>query len=80
MLSTSIHAQPGVYALLLGSGVSTGQGIPTGWGVVTELVRRAAVAKTADDADGPLAGHAIGCCRPVAFWAVFGNARVWLGA
>lgn len=42
MLATSMHAQPGVYALLLGSGVSTGAGVPTGWGVVTELVRRVA--------------------------------------
>lgn len=44
MLATSMHAQPGVYAVLLGSGVSTGAGIPTGWGVVKELVRRAAAA------------------------------------
>lgn len=43
-LATSMHAQPGVYAVLLGSGVSTGSGIPTGWGVVRELVRRAAAA------------------------------------
>lgn len=33
-----------MYALLLGSGVSTGAGVPTGWGVVTELARRAAAA------------------------------------
>lgn len=37
-----MHAQPGVYALLLGSGVSSGAGIPTGWGVVTTLVREIA--------------------------------------
>lgn len=43
-LATGMHAQPGVYALLLGSGVSTGAGVPTGWGVVTELVRQAAAA------------------------------------
>lgn len=42
MLATSMQAQPGVYALLLGSGVSTGAGVPTGWGVVTALVRRVA--------------------------------------
>ena len=29
-LATSMHAQPGVYAVLLGSGASTGSGIPTG--------------------------------------------------
>lgn len=42
MLATSMHAQPGVYALLLGSGVSTGAGMPTGWGVVKDLVRKVA--------------------------------------
>lgn len=42
MLATSMHAQPGVYALLLGSGVSSGAGIATGWGVVTTLVREVA--------------------------------------
>ncbi|GAA1754422.1 SIR2 family protein [Nostocoides vanveenii] len=44
-----MHAQPGVYAVLLGSGVSTGAGMPTGWGVVKELVRRLAVAEHPDD-------------------------------
>lgn len=43
-LATALSGQHGVYALLLGSGVSTGAGIPTGWGVVEALVRRAAVA------------------------------------
>ncbi|WP_419706522.1 SIR2 family protein [Promicromonospora sp. NFX87] len=42
MLATAMHAQPGVYAVLLGSGVSTGAGVPTGWGIVNELVRRVA--------------------------------------
>jgi hypothetical protein len=31
MLATSMQAQPGVYALLQGSGVSTDAGVPTGW-------------------------------------------------
>jgi hypothetical protein len=44
MLATSMHALPGVYAVLLGSGVSTGAGIPTGWGVIKELVRSVAAA------------------------------------
>jgi hypothetical protein len=43
-LATSVHAQPGVYALLLGSGTSTGAGVPTGWGVVTALVAKVAAA------------------------------------
>ncbi|WP_217134115.1 SIR2 family protein [Leucobacter chinensis] len=49
-LTTGMHAQPGVYAVLLGSGVSTAAGIPTGWGVVRDLVRRvAATANKSDD-------------------------------
>ncbi|WP_191932085.1 SIR2 family protein [Arthrobacter bussei] len=62
MLATSMHAQPGVYALLLGSGISTGAGMPTGWGVVTDLVRKVAVqedAKTADQA----------AANPEAWWS-----------
>lgn len=43
-LATNLHVQPGVYALLIGSGVSTGAGIPTGWGIVEQLVRRLAAA------------------------------------
>jgi hypothetical protein len=43
-LATGLAAQPGVYALLLGSGASTGAGIPTGWGVVENLVRKVAAA------------------------------------
>lgn len=65
MLATSMHAQPGVYAVLLGSGVSTGAGVPTGWGVVRELVRRIAVASTPDD---PTA-IALAESDPQAWWA-----------
>lgn len=49
VVATGVHAQPGVYALLLGSGVSTGAGIPTGWGVVQALVTRLATATHPDD-------------------------------
>lgn len=67
-LATSMHAQPGVYALLLGSGVSTGAGIPTGWGVVKELVERVAAASGSagndraprDDPEGWWAEHGDG--------------------
>lgn len=54
MLATGVHAQPGVYALLLGSGVSSGAGIPTGWGVVKELIRRAAAAQAPDYPDAAI--------------------------
>lgn len=46
-LASAVDAQPGVYALLIGSGVSTGVGIPTGWGVVEALVRKVAAASGA---------------------------------
>lgn len=41
-LSFSLHANPGAYALLLGAGVSAPSGIPTAWGVLEDLVSRAA--------------------------------------
>lgn len=42
-LAMSIHARPGAYALLLGSGISRPAGIPTGWEVVLDLIRRLAI-------------------------------------
>jgi hypothetical protein len=39
-LAFSIHQQPGVYALLLGSGLSSAAGIKTGWGITIDLIRR----------------------------------------
>lgn len=48
-LATSITASPpGVYAALIGSGMSSAAGIPTGWGVVQDLIRRVAVAERVD--------------------------------
>ncbi len=41
-LASSMHAGPGVYALLLGSGVSRAAGIPTGWGITLDLITRLA--------------------------------------
>jgi len=43
-LAVSMHAQKGVYALLLGSGVSRSARIPTGWEVVLDLACRLAKA------------------------------------
>jgi NAD-dependent SIR2 family protein deacetylase len=51
MLATGIHAQPGAYAVLLGSGVSRAAGIPTGWEIVTDLVQMAAVATDPEDVE-----------------------------
>ena len=41
-LALSLHHSPGVYAILVGSGVSRGAEIPTGWDITLDLVRRLA--------------------------------------
>lgn len=41
-LAFSLQANPGVYAVLLGSGVSRSAGIPTGWEITIDLVRKLA--------------------------------------
>lgn len=69
-LATSLSAQPGVYAFLIGSGVSTGAGIPTGWGVVETLARRAAIASGAqvgDDFDAEKWWAAAGDGQPLGY-------------
>jgi hypothetical protein len=43
-LAFSMHSGPGVYALLLGSGVSRGAGLPTGWEVTLDLFSKLATA------------------------------------
>jgi hypothetical protein len=71
MLATGVHAKPGVYTVLLGSGVSTGVGIPTGWEVVQELVRRSAAARDPDDPGAADAAAA----DPEAWWGAHGDGR-----
>src|SRR6185437_1498468 len=41
-LAFAMHNGKGVYAVLLGSGVSRSAGIPTGWEVVLDLIRQVA--------------------------------------
>ncbi len=41
-LAFSMQSNKGVYALLLGSGISISAGIPTGWGVVCDLINKLA--------------------------------------
>ena len=47
-LAMSMHANPGVYALLIGSGVSRAAGIPTGWEIVLDLICRVAAMERAE--------------------------------
>lgn len=42
-LALSFFKNKGVYALLLGSGVSRSAGIPTGWEIITHLMKQIAV-------------------------------------
>ena len=48
-LAFSMYGSPGVYALLVGSGLSRGAQIPTGWEVTLDLVRRQALAQGEPD-------------------------------
>ena len=52
-IALALNSSPGVYALLLGSGVSTAASIPTGWQVVLDLVKRLAQAQEDDTGDDP---------------------------
>lgn len=49
-IAFSMAENPGVYALLLGSGLSRAAEVPTGWDITLDLVRRLAVA---EGVDGP---------------------------
>lgn len=41
-LALSLHHSPGVHAILVGSGLSLAAGIPTGWEITLDLIRRLA--------------------------------------
>lgn len=41
-LAFAVHSGPGVYAVLLGSGVSRAAGVPTGWDVTLDLISKLA--------------------------------------
>jgi hypothetical protein len=49
--------RPGAYALLLGSGISTGAGVPTGWWIVKLLIGRLATVAGEDVGDDPEAWY-----------------------
>jgi len=48
-ISFSIYENKGVYALLLGSGISRSAGIPTGWEITLDLIKRVAQADGVTD-------------------------------
>ena len=48
-LAFSLFENKGVYALLLGSGLSSAAGLPTGWEITLDLVQRAAILRGVAD-------------------------------
>jgi len=48
-LALTLHHSPGVQALLLGSGVSRSAGVPTGWEITLDLIRRLGSVQGVDD-------------------------------
>ncbi|WP_114946480.1 SIR2 family protein [Microvirga calopogonii] len=50
-LAFSIYENRGVYALLVGSGVSRAAQIPTGWEIILDLTKRIAALEQADEQD-----------------------------
>jgi len=54
-LAFAIYSNPGVYALLLGSGVSRSAKIPTGWEVTLDLIKQVAAIEQAESAPDPAA-------------------------
>ena len=51
-LALAVQSNKGVYALLLGSGVSRAAGVPTGWEIAEDLIRKLALLKGQDCAHG----------------------------
>lgn len=57
-LAFSIYSRPSTYALLLGSGVSRAAGVPTGWEVTLDLIRKLAAAER-ESIDDPEAWYRV---------------------
>jgi len=52
-ISFSIFSNKGIYALLLGSGISKNSGIPTGWDIVVDLIKKLAEINKEDCSKNP---------------------------
>lgn len=53
-LSFSMHSNRGVYAVFLGSGISSAAGIPTAWDIVKDLTRKIAISQNETDVSDPI--------------------------
>lgn len=49
-----MQANPGVYAMLLGSGVSRTAEVPTGWDIIVALIRKIAAVSSSDPGSDPV--------------------------
>lgn len=56
-LAHSIYSNKGIYAVLLGSGISRTSGIPTGWEIMLNIIERIAVLEKADMKGDPAAWY-----------------------
>lgn len=56
-IASALQASPGAYALLLGAGTSRAAGVPTGWDVAVDLIRRRAAAEGVTELDDPAAWY-----------------------
>ena len=52
-----MHVGRGVFALLVGSGISRAAKIPTGWEITLDLVRKVAALESADCGEDPAAWY-----------------------
>ncbi|MGW7723867.1 SIR2 family protein [Streptomyces canus] len=50
-MALNVHSSPGVYALLLGAGISFASGVKTGWGVVQDIVGKVAAVRDPENPD-----------------------------
>ncbi len=72
-LAISMQTKKGVFALLLGSGISRSAQIPTGWDIVLDLIRRLATAegKTVSDDPAQCIGTIMNRSRIIARFSIF---------
>ena len=56
-LASSVHAGPQTFALLVGSGISVDAGVPSGWNLMIDLVRRLAAAHGEDPEPDPISWY-----------------------
>ena len=56
-LASSVQAGPSTFALLLGSGFSTGSGVLSGWKMTIDLIRRLAFLQGQDPGDDPVSWY-----------------------